>query len=133
MKKIIISLVVVLAVAAGATGLVLVKNKEPEQPQQSQQSTQSQQEAQEEQATESEISYKGVEGQNALELLKQSHEVETESYEGIGEMVTSIDGTASDSTHFWSLYVNGQQSQVGASAYTTKDTDTIEWKLEEIK
>ena len=79
------------------------------------------------------VEYKGSEGKNALELLKQYHKVETKSYEGLGELVTSIDGVAAASNQFWAFYVNGQQSQVGASAYITKDADTIVWKLEEIK
>ena len=79
------------------------------------------------------IEYKGSEGKSALELLKQTHTVETKTYEGLGELVTSIDGQAAASNQFWAFYINGQQSQVGASAYITKDSDTIVWKLEEIK
>jgi hypothetical protein len=82
--------------------------------------------------TAGDVTYKGVEGKTALELLKASHKVETKTYEGIGELVTSIDGVAPDSKHFWALYVNDAQSQVGASQYVTKATDTITWKLEEI-
>lgn len=78
------------------------------------------------------VNYRGIESKNALELLKQQHRVTTKTYEGLGEMVTSIDGVAADSKHFWSLYVNGRQSQVGAAAYITHATDTITWKLEGI-
>ena len=126
MKKLIVAVVAVLAMAGGATGLIIANKNEPKQTQQSTQTTQVQQKS-------TEVSYKGVEGKNALELLKQSHKVETKSYEGLGELVTSIDGVSPDSKHFWAFYVNGQQSQVGAGAYTTKDTDTVVWKLEEIK
>lgn len=80
------------------------------------------------------IKYQGVEGQNALELLKASHQVETKSFGDAGEFVTSIDGVAPNaSTHFWAFYVNGSQAQVGAGSYVTKSGDLIEWKLEEIK
>lgn len=134
MKKLIIAAVAALVVAGGAVGILATQNE----PKQTQQSTQTQtqtktQTTQTEQTQQTEVTYKGVEGKNALELLKQSHEVETKSYEGLGELVTSIDGVAADSKHFWALYVNGQQSQVGAAAYISKDTDTIVWKLEEIK
>lgn len=125
-KILLVVAVVVLAVAA-FVGFGLVSRDEP------QQATQSDQTAQVDQTPNSEVTYNGVEGVNALELLKQSHEVETKNYEGIGELVTSIDGVVSDGGHFWAFYVNDQQSQVGASAYITKDTDKITWKLEEIQ
>lgn len=79
------------------------------------------------------VSYHGVDGKTALELLKSNYSVETKSFGDLGEYVQSINGIAPDNTHFWSMYVNGQQSQVGASAYITKSSDTIDWKLEEIK
>jgi hypothetical protein len=118
----------IIAVAVAAfVGIGLVTKDKPKQADQPNQTSQAQQTPQ------TEVSYKGIEGKNALELLKQSHKVETKSYEGLGEFVTSIDGVAADSKHFWAFYVNGQQSQVGASSYTAKDTDTIVWKLEEIQ
>ncbi|HEX5797674.1 MAG TPA: DUF4430 domain-containing protein [Candidatus Saccharimonadales bacterium] len=86
-----------------------------------------------EQAAPKEVSYEGVDGKNALELLKQKYKVETENYEGLGELVTSIEGVKPDKKHFWAFYVNGKQSQVGASTYKTKDNDKITWKLEEIR
>ena len=72
-------------------------------------------------------------GQTALDLLKASHTIETKTFSGIGEYVTTIDGKKEDSKHFWALYVNGKQSQVGASDYKVKAGDKIEWKFEEIK
>jgi hypothetical protein len=78
------------------------------------------------------IQYPGQDGKNALELLKSSHRVETQNFSGVGEFVKSIDGVEPDSSHFWALYVNGQQSQVGADSYITKSSDNIEWKLEKI-
>lgn len=85
------------------------------------------------QAPITEVSYDGVEGKNALEVLKQTHKVETKAYEGLGELVISIDGVAADNKHFWAFYVGEQQSQVGAGVYVTKTSDKITWKLEEIK
>lgn len=79
------------------------------------------------------ISYQGEDGKNALELLKKSNTIETKEYKGLGEFVTLINGLAGDNEHFWSFYINGKQSQVGASAYITKSTDLIEWKYEKIK
>jgi hypothetical protein len=78
------------------------------------------------------ISYQGVEGKNALELLRVSHDVETQKFD-FGELVTSIDGQASDpSANFWAFYVNGEMAQVGAGDYQTKSSDRIEWKLDSL-
>lgn len=79
------------------------------------------------------VSYIGIEGKTALELLKAGHDVQTQNFAGIGEFVTSIDGKASGSTHFWAFYVNGQMAQTGAGQYVTQNGELIEWKLEEIK
>ena len=78
------------------------------------------------------IQYQGEDGKNALEILKSSHNVQTQDFAGVGEFVTAIDGIEPDATHFWSLYVNGAQAQVGASAYITESSDQLEWRLEKI-
>lgn len=79
------------------------------------------------------VSYAGQDGKTALELLKSSYNVETKSYEGLGEMVTSINGVVPDSKHFWALYIGDAQSQVGADTYVTKNGEAITWKLEAIQ
>lgn len=79
------------------------------------------------------VSYRGQDGKNALALLKAGHKVDVKVYSGIGEFVDGIDGLKSDAQHFWSFYVNGKQATVGASSYTTKTTELIEWKFERIK
>jgi len=78
------------------------------------------------------VEYQGQDGQNALSLLKTNYNVETKSYEGLGELVTNINGVVPDSKHFWAFYVNEKQSQVGASQYETKSSDVLTWKLEKI-
>ena len=75
------------------------------------------------------VKYGGVEGQTALELLKQYVKVETKHYD-FGDLVTSINGTPGNGPKYWSFYVNGQLSEVGAGTYISKDSDTIEWKLQ---
>ena len=79
------------------------------------------------------ISYQGQEGKTALVILKSSYNVETKTYDGIGEMVTSINGVAPDSKHFWAFYVNDKQAEVGAGQYVTKNGDKITWKLDAIQ
>jgi len=79
------------------------------------------------------VKYQGQECKNALDLLKSKYEVQTKNFEGIGEFVTGVNGVAADDQHFWAFYVNGAQAQVGAGQYVTKDSDVIEWKLEDIE
>ena len=77
------------------------------------------------------IEYPGQDGKNALELLKAGHQVDAKHY-SFGDLVTGIDGITPDSKHFWALYVNGQFSQVGASAYVTKAADSIKWQIDAV-
>lgn len=77
--------------------------------------------------------YEGVEGVDAMSLLKEKFEVETEDFgSGIGEFVSSIEGIAPARDEFWIFIVNGETSNVGASQYVTKIGDRLEWKLEKI-
>jgi len=84
------------------------------------------------QSQSTEISYQGVDGKNALELLKAGHQVEVKHFD-FGDMVQSIDGISPASDEFWALYINGQLSQVGADAYQSKSSDTITWKLDKLQ
>jgi len=66
----------------------------------------------------------------AFDLLSTTHQVTFKDYgSGMGEFVESIDGAIPDGKHFWEFYINGKSSNVGASSYTLKDGDKIEWKL----
>ncbi|QQG50253.1 MAG: DUF4430 domain-containing protein [Candidatus Berkelbacteria bacterium] len=80
--------------------------------------------------TENEISYQGVEGKNAVELLRERAVIETKTYEGLGELVIAINGKASTENQFWVFYINGAPAEVGASTYITKATDVLTWKYE---
>ncbi len=71
------------------------------------------------------VTYQGVDGTNALELLKATHAVVDDS-----GFVTSIDGQANAAPKYWTLYMNGTMASVGAKDLVTKSTDTITWKLE---
>lgn len=79
------------------------------------------------------ISYQGVEGKNALELLKEHYPIKSQNYgRGLGEFVEAIDGITPQKDEFWELFVNGKSSTVGASSYITKNGDVIEWRIEKI-
>ena len=74
------------------------------------------------------FSYKGKDGKNALTLLKEKTTVE-EAGKGF---VSSIAGRAADKNkhEYWAFYINGKLASVGASDYSTKDSDAIEWRIE---
>jgi hypothetical protein len=75
------------------------------------------------------VSYYGVDGQNALTLLKRHAQVQTKHY-SFGDQVIAINGTAGNGPKYWTFYVNGQESSVGAGSYVTKNSDKLEWKLQ---
>ena len=74
------------------------------------------------------FSYKGEEGKNALEILKQKTSIEQSS----SGLVTSINGRKADDgkKEFWAFYVNGKMAEVGPADYQTKAGDLIEWKIQ---
>ncbi len=75
------------------------------------------------------ISYHGMDGRNALDLLRVFHQVTTKDT-SYGPMVTTIDNVTPDKNHYWAFYVNGKLADVGAQQYITKNSDLIEWKLD---
>lgn len=80
------------------------------------------------------VNYTANESENALDALKRQTDVQTKTFEGMGEYVTAINGiVADDSTNFWAFYINGQQSEVGAGSYTAVAGDQLEWRLEAMR
>ena len=75
-----------------------------------------------------EFKYNGKEGIDALTLLKEKTAVEQDK----SGMVVSINGRKAESEkrEFWGFYVNGEMAQVGSADFKTKDTDVINWKIE---
>lgn len=78
-----------------------------------------------------EVRYHGIDGQNALDLLKKYAQVQTKHY-SFGDLVVSINGTEGNGPKYWSFYLNGKLADVGAGSYVTKNTDNIEWKLQQL-
>lgn len=78
------------------------------------------------------VRYPGRDGVNAFDLLMEVTEVEFTEYD-FGKFIRSINGVTPDSKHFWKLYLNSQGAQVGADQLETRDSDIIEWRLEEIE
>jgi hypothetical protein len=76
------------------------------------------------------ITLQGRDGVSVLDLLRASHEVETQD-SAIGAYVISIDGTGGDSNTFWLYYVDGEAGTIAADQYETSDGETIEWRYEQ--
>ncbi len=69
----------------------------------------------------------GQAGKTALQLLEAKYTVVTKTY-SFGEEVTTINGRAADSTHYWEFQVNGVDASVGAGAYQSKDGEQLSFK-----
>lgn len=78
------------------------------------------------------VTYKGVDGKNAYDLLKENYTVVADQT-AYGPMVKSINGEAATDSTYWSFKVNGEIATVGADQYVTKSTDTITWELTKIE
>ncbi|HUD20795.1 MAG TPA: DUF4430 domain-containing protein [Candidatus Saccharimonadales bacterium] len=77
------------------------------------------------------VALDGQDNVTALNLLKASHQVQTEQT-SLGEYITGIDGVTPNSNQFWAFYVNGQMADVGADSYVTKSTDRIVFSLQNL-
>jgi len=126
-KKTIL-LIALLILGIGSSSFFLYKNQKTDNSQVSEEEV-----LIEEQNQIDSISYTATEdGQNAFELLKENAEVEYQQYD-FGVFVESINGINGDDKHFWAVYLNDQQAQVGAEQIILQKDDRIEWKYEEIK
>lgn len=72
----------------------------------------------------------------ALSLLEKLNEedpglqLEIETYEGLGSLVTAIAGQKNgDDNHYWQYTVNGEMPMVGAGDYTLTDGETVAWEF----
>jgi hypothetical protein len=127
-KKIMLIAAGALVVAAVATGLVVRTNNAKDTKTAQTQTTATPTPS----VAAKTLTYGGVEGKTALELLKAKDPNTVTKGDGANAYVTTINGyTASDTNkEFWALYVNGKQSELGAGSYVTKAGDKIEWKIE---
>jgi hypothetical protein len=76
------------------------------------------------------LTYQGVSGKTALELLQAHAKVEIKNDPQYGAEVIGINGTRQGNNKYWSFYVNGKMAQVGAGSYHATSGDKIEWKLQ---
>lgn len=77
-----------------------------------------------------------ISDENAFELLKRitDNDIEYTDWGGdLGIFVDCIGGICRTNgyEYFWSFYINGRLSEVGASGYIIQPNDVIEWKYAE--
>lgn len=68
----------------------------------------------------------------AMESLSAAGEIAVayEEHPSLGKYVASIGGRAAAGGYYWTLYVNGRESDAGASTKTVAEGDVIEWRYE---
>lgn len=130
-KQIIAAFAAIAVIGAGGFWLYS-SNDDNQTPVNTTQESNQQESNTEETANTTYVSYEGVSGKIALDLLKENYEVTTQDSD-FGEFVTSINGTEADSNaEYWSFYVNGEYASEGAGTYQTTEGEKIEWKLEQL-
>lgn len=124
----VLSAAVIVVLALGAGGGYRATHRHDEPAKQAKTTQQTTSKSKPKQTTS--LAYNGAEGKNALELLQQHATVVTKD-SSYGPYVDSINGVKGGTDgKYWTFYVNGAAATVGASAYTTKTGDKIEWKLQ---
>lgn len=76
------------------------------------------------------ISYNGEDGKNALDLLKDKADIQTQD-SSMGTFVIGINNTIDTDTHYWMFYVNGELASSTPDQYVTKNSDRIEWRYDD--
>ncbi|HTH72352.1 MAG TPA: DUF4430 domain-containing protein [Candidatus Pristimantibacillus sp.] len=130
-KKLIVAIVAILVLMTGATSYVLksrLGGNDSAAPVATVQT--SPRVAGDQTAKDTYLTYNGVDGKNALDLLKANATVVTKD-SSYGPYVDTINGVKGGTDgKYWAFYVNGNLAQVGAADYQTKTGDKIEWKFE---
>lgn len=80
------------------------------------------------------VTYMGQKDKSALSQLKETTKNVATKASTYGEYVDSI-GTQKGGTDgkYWSFYVDGKLSDVGAAAFIAKGGEKIEWKFEKLQ
>lgn len=73
--------------------------------------------------------------QTVFECMQQRNETAGFTFRGrtfpsLGFFVDEINGLKNTKGFYWTLYINGAYSTVGASQYVVRTGDVIEWKYE---
>lgn len=77
------------------------------------------------------ISLAGIDGKNALEVLKSSHEV-AEVSSAMGTFVKGIDGIENSTNTFWFFSINGEMADRAADRIMTTSQDSVFWYFRQV-
>ena len=74
-------------------------------------------------------------GENVFDMMRSLETAgditfTSREYVGMGHMILSINGKASNGEMTWIFYINGKQAQKGVSSIIVSPEDMIEWKYE---
>ncbi len=70
-----------------------------------------------------------------FDVLQRNAQIEYKTYEGMGALVTSINGLEQNKDgngRYWQYYVDGTLGSVGVSAYRIEKNESIEFRYEKI-
>lgn len=71
-----------------------------------------------------------IDAMRAYALSSRSFSFETDEYPSLGLFITSINGTSNANGYYWTLYINGNYSELGASSASVHAGDTLEWRYQ---
>lgn len=129
MKKIYITSIIALVVAAsiGAAAWSISSSPTPAAPPKTTVAQNSQTQHHDD------ITYTATAGISSLEQLKHEASDVVTKQSSYGEYVDSIEGYAGGTDgKYWSFYVDGAMSDVGANSYIQKGGEHIEWKFQKL-
>ncbi|MBI5133994.1 MAG: DUF4430 domain-containing protein [Candidatus Taylorbacteria bacterium] len=74
----------------------------------------------------------GATAYDAMALLRKQGKAEYEStyYPSLGHFIKEIAGKENEGGYYWTLYINGEYSERGASSAVLTDGDKVEWRYE---
>lgn len=86
-----------------------------------------------EQASPTEVSYVAKPGISSLDQLKTVARSLATQHSDYGEYVDAMEGhKGGDAGNYWSFYIDGELSSVGADSYIQKGGEKIVWKFQKL-
>jgi len=126
--KLFVYLVLVFAVGVSAWAAIATRLQESAPPKQ-----ESAVRAEMPARTRTEITYTAYAGFTSLEQLQNEADDVIVKDSEYGKYVDSIEGHQGGvDSKYWSFYIDGELSQVGAGAYVQKGGEQIEWKFQRL-
>ena len=128
-KTIVGSVIAAALVLGGVTTALRIQSQQTEQKNQAADAKQAKAAA----LHRTDITYTAKAGITSLDQLKTESKDVVTKQSTYGEYVDSIEGSVGGTNgKYWSFYVNGTMSEVGAGTYIQKGGEQIEWKFQKL-